>query len=519
MRPIAPRVLQQLDLAKAATDEVKSARNLLPPEPDWSQVQNFAQVIAKAANSRLGSGMIVRPLSEVSARKSRHGLRPLPFMALQERVAYAALTQLATKGMVTLKRAPEDWLEFSRAPANYGAKLAPTLRPPQSGKAVMDFGSILPWSSPIKYVIKTDVVAFYRHVDHRRLHEQLIILGADFEVADHLIEFLGELQGRASGLPQLHESSDMLSEIYIDAVERSMLRLGYPLWRFNDDFRIACRGYMDTLRSMEDLDRCLREMSLTLNEVKTSTPSFANYYLEVMGLEVGPSGAVVARQEVEDIVGDYTDDFSQDVAGASKIISNLTDAPQGATGEIDVRKAGGAEARLVRRALAGLARARDESALGKIPDIVRYLAELTPGAVRYLLALQRGRVSRVKIASVLDDLATKTATNDWQKMWIIHGYVGTSVLGLKRNRSVRIDWLKKCAMPWSEQPLQAYATWALAIAREIGLEEILAIQRKAPECLHLYYAEATRLVGTVNDRSKREKAFANDLLLKKLAAA
>lgn len=519
MRPISPRLLQQLDLETAAIAEVRPSRNLLPPDPDWSVVPDYAVLVAKATRSRLGNGMAVRPVAEISARKSRHGLRPLPFLAVQERVAYSALTRLATAELPPLRRAAEDWLEFSTAPATYGAAIAPPpdLTPTPSRR--INIRTLLPWSSPVKYVIKSDVVAFYRHVDHRALADQLIILGADFEVVGHLIDFLGELQGRRIGLPQLHDASDVLSEIYIDSVERNMLRRGHVLWRFNDDFRIACRGYMDALRALEDLDFCMREMGLTVNESKTTTPTFANYYMEVLGLEVAATGEVVARQEVEDAVGDYSDDFTQDAARAAEFMDRLTDRPTGsAEDEIDVREAGPAEARLIRRALAGLARARDDRAIEKVPLVVRYLAELTPSAIRYLVALHKGRVARTKLAGALDKLATRTATNDWQKMWIAHGYVEAGVMDLKRGSESRVDWLKSCAMPWSEPPLRAYSTWALGRIARISLDDVFLAQRSAPECLHLFYAAAARSVGTSTDRLKREKAFAHDLLLKKFAA-
>lgn len=438
-------------------------------------------------------------------------------MGLAERVTYRALTDLVTRDMPELERDPEHWLQFSRAPAEYGAKIAP--QPTSASAGILDFFTLLPWSSPVKYVVKSDVVAFYRHVDHARLHDELVMLGADYEATQHLIDFLTELQGRPVGLPQLHDSSDILSELYIDAVERNMLRRGYEVWRFNDDFRIACKGYMETLKSLEDLDACLREVGLTLNESKTTTPTFANYFLDVMDLQVSPSGAVVAKQEVEDVVGDYTDDFTQDADAAAVFFDKLTDEPVADQADINLKEAGPAEVRLARRALAGLARARDDRALEKIPILVRYLAELTPAAVRYLAVLRAARIARTRLATVLDELAQKTATNDWQKLWIAHGYFATGVLDLKRGREARIDWLRARAKPWSESTLRAYSTWTLALLEEVDLAEVLDVHRNCPESLGLYFADAARAVGTAGDRGRREKAFTHDLFLKKLAGA
>src|SRR5690625_540620 len=400
MRPLSPSAINKLRLRDAAVAEVKAVRNLLPPEPDWSTVRDFAGTIERMARSRLGSGMVVRKPAEVSARKSRHGLRPLPFLGLVERVVYAALTDAVTKEIQLTGRGSEGWLEVSRAPAEYGRELSPKVE--ESSRGVVRFGDLPPWNSPVKYVVKSDVVAFYRHVNHKILRNELIIQGSDYELTDHLIEFLGELYGHHVGLPQLHQSSDALSEVYIDAVERNMLRLGYAVWRFNDDFRVAVKGFMEALRALEDLDGSLREIGLTLNEVKTTIPTFATYYLEVMGLEVSATGSVVPRQEVEDVVGDYTDDFTQDADRAARFLDRVTDKPDGSLGELDVKDFGPSEVRLARRALAGLARARDARGLDKLALLVRYCAELTPAAIKYVLTLRVGRrASRSKLAEGL----------------------------------------------------------------------------------------------------------------------
>jgi hypothetical protein len=118
----------------------------------------------------------------------------------------------------------------------------------------------------------------------------------------------------------------------------------------------------------------------------------------------------------------------------------------------------------------------------------------------------------------MDELTGKTATNDWQKIWLIHGYTQAGILELKRGRNARVQWLSNCRMHWSAAPLRAHAVWALAVAREITIDDVLSDQRSAPESLHVYYADAVRSLGTSADKAKRTKAFTHDALLKGLAS-
>lgn len=505
------RLLHNLDLEYAAAAVASERQNLLPPQPSWSLATNYPRILAKLTRARLGKGMVVHASVEIAARKSGHGLRPLPFVGVPEQVVYSALTNFLTNGAPAPGRSPEDWVKFSRAPVDYGASLGP--QPPDIPDPFHD----LPSLSPIKYVVRSDVVAFYRYVNHEQLHDELITQGADYEGAQHLRDFLGELQGAAIGLPQLLHSSDVLSEIYIDAVERDMLRKGHNIWRFNDDFRIACRGYVAALEAIEHLDACMRKVGLTLNEPKTTTPTFSSYYNDVSGLTVSGIGPIVSNQEVEDLVGDYADQDTQDAEAAASLLDRLTEDPTRDT-DIDLHTTAPPDVRLIKRAIASLALAKDQRALAKIPKIVRYLSELTPTAIKYVLALGTARVAKTRLGNALDEMAQRMATNSWQRIWIIHGYVGAHIFDLKTNRDQRVEWLRQ-SLTASETPLRAQAVWALALCREITLDEVVRELETAPECVHLYYAEAARVLGTPQNQANRRKVFAHDLLLKEIASS
>ncbi|UTT67297.1 RNA-directed DNA polymerase [Janibacter sp. CX7] len=365
----------------------------------------------------------------------------------------------------------------------------------------------LPFSTKFKYVVKSDVVAFYRHVDHELLRDQLTLIGGDYEAITYLMQFLGELQGRSTGLPQASTPSDILAEVYISAVERSMIRRGHHVWRFSDDFRIACTSYTHTMDAIDDLDQALRSMGLTLNEFKTTTPSYANYYLDSMDLEESPGGPI-QKEDAEDIVGDYTDDFDQDPDSAAEYLERFSPTPDG-DAQLSLRDAGAAEVRMARRALSSLAKSKDLRALDSVAEIVRFMAPVTPSAMRYLIQLGQAKRSRTRIAAVLDELAHKAALNDWQKTWIIHAYDATGCLTLKRNRTSRIEWIRHETESRSNAILSAHGVWVLARHHEVDAPQIMNFNNSAPTALSIFYAAA---MSHVDDPTKGAKAFDEPLL-------
>lgn len=503
MKPLPSSLVTRLDLKGAASFEVEDGRrNLLPPEPDW-KIRNYDNLLEKFIRAKLAQGFTVHPAVEVAARKSRHGLRPVPILGLDERIIYSALTQAATDKSAAPSAGAREWLDFTRGPIREAETSVK-----KTGGLINSF---FPFSTKFRYVVKSDVVAFYRHVDHELLRDQLTLIGGDFEAITYLIDFLGELQGRPVGLPQVNTSSDILAEIYIDSVERAMVRLGHPIWRFNDDFRIACTNFTGAMSAIEDLDRSLRTMGLTLNESKTTTPKYAKYYLDSMGLEESQSGPTLKHESAEDIVGDYTDDFSQDPDSAFALLDSFTPDPP-SDSQISLQAAGQSEIRLVRRALSGLAQCRDPRGIEAVPNLIRYIPPVTPSAMRYFSRLGEARKSRTKMAEALDEISFRAATNDWQKSWIIHTYRSSGVLDLKRKRAPRIEWIRRQSDDGSSQALRAYSTWTLASLREIDSKVILKQIDEAPNALMLFYAAALAEIPTEqSERNSLDGAFLQNI--------
>jgi hypothetical protein len=343
------------------------------------------------------------------------------------------------------------------------------------------------------------------------LGQELQARGGDFDAISHLLELLREVQGRAYGLPQLLDSSDELSEIYIDRVERALLRRGLPLWRFNDDFRIACRKYHDALNSIEQLDAAARDVGLVISESKTLTFRFMNYMLDSLSLTLEPGMDGVVLDDVEAVVGDYTDDFLQDLGAAKDYIrrAQVTDIPDNG---FDLRKVNIENLRLLRRAFGSLTRAADADVVDDVLRLFIYVPALSPTLFRYLLSVYVAASDRV--AAVVDEMISQASMNEWQHQWVLRTIHDLVLLGEGTSGELdnRIRWVKKERLESPSAVTVACSTLALAAARRIEFDQVMQDFEAAPSALLTWYAGALREyyeVGCEADLKKRLNAVAS----------
>lgn len=367
MQPLPRAFVSKLDLRAAVTEESVAWRNLIPVEPGWTALANDPDRVASFVGKSLMAGHDCPASKVITARKAGHGTRPVPVMGMLERIAYRALARAALDGVELPDRSAEAYAAFLRGPIEY---------------AFGEAGWIAIGAASLEYVVEADVNAFYQYVDHDVLRRELQIQSENLEAIDALVELLGETEGRRFGLPQLLDPSDWLSEVYVRIVERDVLRLGFPIWRFNDDFRIGCRTYAEALDGIERLEESLRRVGLTLGAHKTYTPSFVTYLAKTTSLDVSDTTREIDPSDVEVIVTDYPhldEDAAIDSARATlaRLEPTSTDA-------IDLKNARGDEIRDLRRAIAALTKYVDPGGLPWASRLFVFIPSLSPRLAGYL---------------------------------------------------------------------------------------------------------------------------------------
>lgn len=218
MRRLSAELIDQLDLERALTDELDTWRNQIPPEPWTSPVRLKATETVAWVRARLAAGAEGIPSVVVNARKATIGTRPVPVLGIADRVAYRALAKLALGDLALPDRSPDAYKAFIHGPIEYGFR--------DRQGPVWNIHAV-----DVKYVVEADIPAFYQYIDHDFLRHELELHTGRIESIDALVELLAETEGRVFGLPQLRDASDWLSDIYIQAVERELLRRGMAVWR------------------------------------------------------------------------------------------------------------------------------------------------------------------------------------------------------------------------------------------------------------------------------------------------
>jgi hypothetical protein len=503
-------IIKRLNIREAITQEAGATRNLLPPEINWDRVVARTGTIEKWLRTQLRAGYSAGK-ERISAVRKVQGTRPVPVWGIGERIIYRALANCILGPDFQVDRSPDAYLNFIKAPARYSEQLQQRRKPRESRPGQLGRLKLFFFlDSEIEYVVKSDITAFYQYVDHEILGQELQIMGGDFDAISYLLELLREVQGRSYGLPQLLDPSDALSEVYIDRVERQLIRQGLAVWRFNDDFRIACRTYSETLSAIEKLDAAARASGLVTSESKTLTFRFDTYMLDSLNLTVESGADGVDLDDVESMVGDYTDDFSEDPDTAIKFIQR-TQVDADGDDRIDLRRMTAENARLLRRALGSLSHTRNA---GAIPDMLRlliFVPALSPNIFKYLQAVHSAEPELV--TSVIDSVIDETSMNQWQQQWALHILRDLELLDSDApgNAAGRLSWAKKLRLSAPSDITVAYAVVALAKVRAITFDDLMQNFEASSLALLPWYAEAIRVyceAAADDELDKRRAAIA-----------
>ena len=189
---------------------------------------------------------------EVDVPKPTGGQRPAAALRFADRLVYAALVERCRAGIeaslvsdrVALwprgKRSDKRWVNFEGFVAN----------------------------SDETHVLAVDVQSFYDSIQHNVLSEALKRAGCDSEVVAALTVWLGQVMGRAWGLPQGLSASDPLASAVLSPLDRALAHERVRYVRHGDDLRIV--GTYAEVRDYRRLVRdALRDLGLVMNDDKT----------------------------------------------------------------------------------------------------------------------------------------------------------------------------------------------------------------------------------------------------------
>lgn len=479
---LPPDLLRRLDLSQAVEAELSARNRLMPQRPDHLLLAKDVSQIEKWLRPRIRKGTVTQPADVVFADKGWRGTRPLNVMALEHRVLYRALVDALTPALPEHLRERPQYDDFQQAPL-----------------AV----------SETTHISKTDIASYYVYVDHDLLADELIAQTGDELVIDALRELLEIVMGRRVGLPQVHQSSRLLGDAYIDPVRRRLRRSGIEVFTYSDDFRIASRSLGLARSALAACEAEVRTLGLVLNEKKTYTYT-RSHYQESLGAftraeqglfdegQLTPAEQFFFREDYSDDDDDNDDDEpttpdSPLTLGATPIGGPIDDAevteddaPASAPDSDDAQRAAAAQKAwriwaledeseeaqsglkaavtqsLLGQALPVLGATQSDDPLTALPALLGLEPGLAPQIAEYLVRYcAHGQKFRAAVRAAVDQILADDLINAWQGMWIAHavGYAGRL---REPGPSKHLDWLAQCV---SDGPDGLAATAAATLGR------------------------------------------------------
>jgi hypothetical protein len=129
------------------------------------------------------------------------------------------------------------------------------------------------------YVIRTDLASYFDHTYHKLFKSRINdLFGKKFSKSylDNANILLGKLwnklgnhQLRNFGIPQINDPSSFFGNIYLDEIDKWLVSLPGPAFRYVDDFYIFTKTEAEAKKYLSELITRLRTMGLYISSAKT----------------------------------------------------------------------------------------------------------------------------------------------------------------------------------------------------------------------------------------------------------
>lgn len=354
-------------------------------------------------------------------------------------------------------------------------------------------------------MVASDIAACYQYVDHGLLAEELLVQAGDHAVVETVTALLRETGGRAYGLPQQSDASDLLAEAFLARLDRALVRRGLLVARYNDDFRFTCATWSEAVRAIEVLAEESRLLGLTVNDLKTVTWRRKNYEdhldeADRLRQEIADEAAIDLTQfDVDPYDGTLVEQPPEpdqvDRLGSVRVLERWASLLHNGTVAAGRRAEHRAVVELLPWALRTLQTSPDTPP-GTVRVCMRLLRlerTLTPAVATYLTSRQ----DDASVLSAFDGLLRSRAyLNGWQTWWLQQPLARLVGFADGTGSRARLRWERDALTSAEHTPvLRAHATHPLARHGAIGHEEILGIYDRSSSAVRPVLAASLALLA------------------------
>ncbi|WP_346347179.1 RNA-directed DNA polymerase [Arthrobacter sp. StoSoilB5] len=122
-------------------------------------------------------------------------------------------------------------------------------------------------------LVDFDIAACYEYINHEVLTNELLLQTLNEKPISALGSLLGDVFPRGVGIPQAMECSHLLADAYLNQLERGLVRAGYQVDRYADDFRVISASWGEAHEAIERAVEIARGIGLVLADGKTKIRS------------------------------------------------------------------------------------------------------------------------------------------------------------------------------------------------------------------------------------------------------
>jgi hypothetical protein len=262
--------------------------------------------------------------------------------------------------------------------------------------------------------VNTDLVAYFEHISHADLENQLRLAGVKNPAILLLFKLLQRWQtSNEHGIPQNFDPSSVLANFYLDPIDKEMTRAGFRYLRFVDDICVFARTKLEAKQAMKLLDNACRKRKLFLNTKKTR---------------------LMVDKEIEEFLDSGQDeltaiDYAIDADAKEETKLLLKDLAKRVFSEKEYNE------REFKFLLNRLRKVKDPLAVPKVLASFEDYPQLAEHHSRYLSEFVHGR-PKIR-AAIFKFLSSESNIFPWQEMWLLR-----TLFGARELTRTQLDWLR-----------------------------------------------------------------------------
>lgn len=197
-----------------------------------------------------------RPIKHFNMKKPDGTRRPIGILTVEDRIVQRAVLQVI-----------EPLFDRHFRPFSFGYRKGLS-----RGNAIETINRN--FNRGFLWVIDADILEFFQNIDHGLLIKQVKKVVTDRDILKLLSKWLDMSGMGRVGILQGSPLSPLLANIYLDPLDKAILKKGFKMVRFGDDFIVQCKTEKETQLAMKYAQKILRKLKLELHPHKTQITHF-----------------------------------------------------------------------------------------------------------------------------------------------------------------------------------------------------------------------------------------------------